>query len=83
MWCIPAYEFTMAIIVIVYDTYLDRLYFFLFDDIRFILLYWKFKACIPLQHNPLCWGLVLTREFRVGDTYARPNASQWNMVRIG
>ena len=41
--CIQAHEFTMIIVVMVYHTYLDRLYFSLSDDICFILINWKLK----------------------------------------
>ena len=33
----------MIVVIMVYYTYLDRLYFSLFDYMCFILIYWKLK----------------------------------------
>ena len=43
MRCIQVHEFTIMIAVMVYYTYLDRLYFSLSNDIGFILINWKLK----------------------------------------
>ena len=38
-----SHEFTMMIVVKVYYTYLDRMYFSLSDDTFFILIIWELK----------------------------------------
>ena len=43
MRCIQAHQFKIMIVVMVYNTYLDRLYFTLSNDICFILINWKLK----------------------------------------